>query len=394
MIIKSGVNRNFCTFALILTLAPSILFSQTPPENPELKKQEKAKLEAAIAVMPHPQALSDFTMISHLPTMNQDQSWICWSFGQSSFLESEMKRLGREPVRLSVMYPVYCGFLEKAKRYVRTKGESRFAPGGLFTDVMETVKNYGDIPAAAYEGVKLGGIQYNQNPLYDEVDAFAQQIKKEGTWDEAAVMKQLCVILDKHLGAPPAKFTYNHKEYTPQTFATKVINLPLDQYVLVTSWNYAPFNQFTELKVPDNWRHNANYFNVPLDVFYQSIKKAITGGYSVTLDFDFTEPSYELTKRYAFVPDYQIPKAGLTQAKREEGFVSGNTTDDHLLQLVSYKNFGGEDWFLAKDTWPTAWEEGSLHGYFFVHESYMKMKVLAFMAHRGALPDIPAPNIK
>jgi hypothetical protein len=33
---------------------------------------------------------------------------------------------------------------------------------------------------------------------------------------------------------------------------------------MLTSFESAPFNTFTELKVPDNWRHNTNFFNIPL----------------------------------------------------------------------------------------------------------------------------------
>lgn len=388
--VRHLVTPSLITVSLLLASGPIPLRAQTAQEKAEKDKQEKARLEKALAALPHPQSVADFTALPHLSVRNQDQSWICWSFAMSSFLETEMKRTGREPMRLSVIYPEYCMFLEKAKRFVATKGESRFAPGELFSGVLETARLYGEMPAAAYEGEKLGGIQYSQMPLYDEVENFAQRIKKEGTWDEALVLKQFREILDRHLGAPPAKFVYNHKDYTPKTFLNEVVNLPLDKYVLVTSFQYAPFNQFTELKVPDNWRHNANFFNVPLDLFAQSVKNAVSRGYSVAMDIDFTEPGYELTKRYAFVPEYQVPKAGLTQAKREEGFASGDTTDDHLIQILACKKFGTEDWILAKDSWPTAWEEGSLRGYFFLHDSYIRTKVLAFLTHRDAIPEITA----
>jgi bleomycin hydrolase len=53
--------------------------------------------------------------------------------------------------------------------------------------------------------------------------------------------------------------------------------------------------------------------------------------------------------------------------------------------MVAYQKFGDADWFLVKDPLPTAWE-GKHHGYAFFHESYVKLKVLAFLVHRDGIP--------
>ena len=75
---------------------------------------------------------------------------------------------------------------------------------------------------------------------------------------------------------------------------------------MVTSFLYAPFYSFGELKVPDNWKHDTNYFNVPLDVFYKSMKDAVSKGFSLAIDSDISEPSYVLNKEYAVIPDFDI----------------------------------------------------------------------------------------
>jgi hypothetical protein len=66
-------------------------------------------------------------------------------------------------------------------------------------------------------------------------------------------------------------------------------------------------------------------------------------------------------------------------------FASGATTDDHLVHAVGYRNVGGEDWFLAKDSWQTAWETDCVPGYFFIHGSYVKLKVLAYPVNEEAV---------
>ena len=346
------------------------------------------KILAAIEKIPHPNSASDFDSIPHLSALNQGKTLICWSFACSSFLESEMARLKKDPVRLSVFYPVYCAFLEKAKRFVRTKGASRFSAGDLFTGVSDAYREYGAMPASVYGPLEAGKV-FDQNQLYSELDGLMASVKEKKNWDEAAVLSRVKEILHKHLGAPPQNFSFNKRNYTPRSFADEVIKLPWADYVMVTSFEYAPFHKFTELKVPDNWRHNSNYFNVPLDEFYAAFKRAAQSGFSIAVDVDNTEPSYRMTARHCLIPDFDRPAGGLTQAARELQFTSGATTDDHLIHVVGYKNFNGEDWFLAKDSWQKVWQSGN-NGYVFLHESYVKLKVLAFFVHKDGVPAIKA----
>jgi bleomycin hydrolase len=353
----------------------------------------KEKLEPALGSMPHPQSVEEFSSIPHLSPMHQDSTLVCWSFATSSFLESEMKRLGRESVRLSVMFPVYYGFVEKAKRFVQSHGESRFNPGDLFSGVIDILQQYGAVPAEAYEGIQSEHTIFNHNTLYAELDSIMNRAKCIGDWNGALILANVKTILNTHLGPPPEKFIYNGKEYSPCTFYSDVVRLPFDEYLTVTSFLYAPFNQFIELKVPDNWKHHTRYFNVPLDLFYCSLKDAVAGKYSVAIDMDISEPSYRMTKHYAFIPEFDIPKDSLSQYKRESLFQSCATTDDHLVHVVSHKIFGSEDWYLVKDSWRVAWE-GPNYGYFFFHESYMKLKVLAFFVHRDGVPRITNLQLK
>lgn len=346
------------------------------------------KLNAFIKSIPRPRQVEDFKPIFHLSPLNQDTTLICWSFSTSSFIESEMERLKMKPVRLSVVYPVYNVFLEKARNFVETRGASRFAPGDLFTGVLEIIKTYGAIPASAYGGKAVGNSEtYNHNDLYRELDQLMRKTKGESRWNEDTVLSQVRQVLDKYLGKPPQQFTHNGNTYTPKSFLNDVIQLPWSDYVMVTSFLYAPFYSFGELKVPDNWRHYNNYFNVPLDVFYKSMKDAVSKGFSLAIDADISEPSYVLNKEYAVIPDFDISTKSITQEAREFRFNNGSTTDDHLLHIVDYKSFGAEDWFLVKDSWRTAWE-GNHKGYFFFHESYVKLKVLAFLVHRDGVPMI------
>jgi len=368
----------------ILTISTLLILGLVPGRGQSLETY----LQQMVEGMSRPESPEDFRPVKHLSPLNQDSTLICWSFSTSSFLESEMERLGRQPVRLSVVYPVYYVFIEKAKRYIQTRGASRFAPGDLFTGVIDIIKQYGAVPADVYGNKVEGKNTFNHNALYRDLQKLMERVKNEKLWNEKNVLPQVRRILDRYLGKPPAKFTWEKKTYTPASFLKDVVALPWDDYILVTSFQYAPFYEFAELKVPDNWRRQEVYYNVPLDLFYNSLKDALQAGYSVAIDADISEPSYERTKRYGVIPDYDIPSTAITQEAREFRFNTGATTDDHLMHIVDYKAFDDEDWFLVKDSWRTAWAPGSTRGYMFFHSSYVKLKVLAYLVHKDGVPGI------
>ena len=346
------------------------------------------RLAEALDKLPHPRNASEFQPAASLPCLNQDKTLVCWSFATCSFLESEMARLKLPPVRLSVMYPVYCAYVEKARRFVQTKGASRFSPGDLFTGLPDACREYGALPASVYDKRSAAGV-FDQTRMYRELEDCMQEVKLNAQWDEARALSSVRKILNRHLGEPPKTFAYDGKAYSPRSFVAEVVRLPWAEYVMLTSSESTPFNSFTELEVPDNWRHNTNFFNVPLPVFYDALKGALRTGFSAAIDLDTSEPSYDATGHYCFIPDFDCPTAQINQAARDLRFLNGATTDDHAIHFIGYASIGGEDWFLAKDSWKVAWRDGN-KGALFLHGSYVKLKVLAFLVHRDGVPQVTA----
>ena len=60
--------------------------------------------------------------LANTPVKNQGSSGTCWSYSGNSFLESEMIRMGKQPVELSQIYSARNVYLEKGKNYVRMHG--------------------------------------------------------------------------------------------------------------------------------------------------------------------------------------------------------------------------------------------------------------------------------
>ena len=252
--------------------------------------------------------------------------------------------------------------------------------------VWETSRDYGAIPAVAY-GQPAGAQLLDNTDLDDEIDRLMADVRREGKWDEADVLARVTTVLNRHLGEPPKNFAYKGKTYTPKTFLTNVVRLPWNEYLMLTSFQYAPFNTFIEFRVPDNWEHNTNFLNLPLPDYYEAFKGALKQGFSVAVSIDTTESSYRSTGKYCFIPDFELPAAQINQSERETRFQNGATTDDHAVHFVGWKNVSGEDWFLAKDSWKSVWRNGN-GGNLFVHSSYVKMKVLAFIVHRDGVPEV------
>jgi bleomycin hydrolase len=334
-----------------------------------------------------PSDTANFKPCFHFKPVNQDTTLICWSFSGISFIETEMQRLGRRPVKLSVIYPVYYTFIEKAREFVRTRGASRFEPGDLFTTVFEIVNKYGIVPEAIYRGQAAPRATYNQDSLYSELKRYISHVRTKADWDMERNVEEVKNILNRHLGEPPATFVFEGEKYTPRSFLENRVNLPWEDYIAVTSFLYAPFDSFCTLNVPDNWRHNSKYFKVELSVFYQGLVDALQHGYSAAIDGDIGEPGRYGPKDVALIPAFDIPPEDIDQAAREYRFDKGLTTDDHLMHLIGYARSGDSDWFLVKDSWRDAWE-GNQKGYFFYRSDFVKLKVLAYLVHRDAVPEI------
>ncbi len=353
-----------------------LLFAQSDP----LARSAEHYLET----LHKPHTLEDFTPVFHFPPINQDTTNACWSFSTLSFLESEMKRNHIKPVRLSVMFPVYYAFVEKARHFVQTKGASRFAGGDLFSGVLEVIKQYGIVPQSVYFGQVGSCKRYSHKALERELKAYMDKVKTLQQWDEALVVKGVRRILGAHMGAPPKQFNYEGKSYTPQSFRDQVVRLPWKNYVAVTSFLYAPFYQFIELNVPDNWKHRKIFYNLPLQEFYLALKQALSKGYSLAFDSDISEPGRVGWEDVAFVPPFDIPASFIDQQAREFRFRNGSTTDDHLMHILAFKHVGGQDWFLVKDSWRTAWD-GKAKGYYYFHGDYVRLKMLTFLVDKEAI---------
>ena len=331
-----------------------------------------------------PTSLERFHAIWHNPPVSQGNTNTCWCFSTTSFFESEVYRLQGKKVRLSEMYTVYGEYLERAKRFIRERGDSAVSEGSEANAVTRDWKLYGCVPWDVYSGLKPGQKFHDHAKLIAEVQSYLDHLRAANAWNEDEALATVRAILNHHLGVPPARFTVEGKEYTPQSYLKDYLKINPDDYVDVLSYMQQPFGQQVEYEVPDNWWHSKDYYNVPLDTFMKILKSALKRGYSASLGGDVSEPGKNAEKKVFMVPTFDIPSEYIDDNARQFRFGNGTTTDDHGIHLIGYKEAKGGDWFLIKDSGSSA-HNAAPKGYYFLTEDYVKLKMMDFMVHKDAV---------
>lgn len=318
--------------------------------------------------------------LPHLPVIDQGSTGTCWSFATTSFLESEILRKGFPATDLSEMYFVYNTYQNKAENYLEKDGSANFSQGGQAHDVLDVLKNEGMVLQDAFEGEKINN-RFVHRPLVKKLKKEVEELNEKEKETDIEKNKSFNSILKKYLGKVPKKFKAENKRLTPEQLRDKFEINPAD-YVEITSYTDHPFYEPYVLNVPDNWSGD-NYYNLPmnelLDVMYHSLKN----GYTVCWDGDTSEKTFRHKKGYADVPEEY--KGKVTQELRQETFEDKTTTDDHLMHVVGLsKSPEGENCFYTKNSWGD--DSNDFGGYLHMTEDYVKLKTIAILVHKDAIP--------
>jgi len=353
----------------------------------EFRGRERTYLATDLSQIEKPGSVDEFTQHFHLPPIQQFRTGTCWCFAATSLLESELQRLGEGEFKLSEMFTVYWEFVEKAREYIRTKGEMYLGHGSEHNAVFRQMKKYGAVPASAYSGLLEGQTEHDHGPLFSELENYLKFCKDNEYWDEEKAVSYVKGILDKHLGPPPETVEVFGEKMTPREYLEKVLKLNLDDYVSLMSFKYLPFYAKGEFKVPDNWWHSEDYHNVPLDEFYAALVSALKDGYTVALGGDISEPGISGDEDIAILPSFDTIAPLIDQDSREFRYSNRTSTDDHAIHAVGIKELGDHTWFLIKDSGGSA-HRGQHKGYYLYRDDFVKLKMLCLTVHKDAAADL------
>ncbi|MGE8340439.1 MAG: aminopeptidase C [Flavobacterium sp.] len=344
-----------------------------------------------------------FTEVINLGTTSvksQGSSGTCWSYSTNSFLESEMIRLGKQPVELSQIYSARNVYVEKGVNYVRMHGAITLGDGGALHDVINMYKKYGTVPREVYTGLNYG----TDKNKFAEMGALMESVLAAVVKNPNGELtpnwqKAYAAVIDSYLGKVPDNFTYKGKNYTPQTFAKEVVGINPDEYVEMSSFTNAPYYQKTTMMVPDNWSLDQVY-NVKVNDMTDVIDNALKKGYTVAWATDVSEKSFSWKNGVAYVASKKFddmtaeekadmfngPKAEpeITPEMRQAAFDNYTTTDDHGMHIIGLaKDQTGKEYYIVKNSWG---ETNDYKGFLFVTKNFVKYKTTALLVNKGGIP--------
>ena len=344
-----------------------------------------------------------FTEVINLGTTSvksQGSSGACWSYSTNSFLESEMIRLGKQPVELSQIFSARNVYVEKGVNYVRMHGAISLGDGGALHDVINMYKKYGTGPREVYTGLNYGTDKNKFGEMGALIEAVLAAVVKNPNGELTPNwQKAYAAVIDSYLGKVPDNFNYKGKNYTPQSFAKEVVGINPDEYIEMSSFTTSPYYQKTTMMVPDNWSLDQVY-NVKVNDMTDVIDNALKKGYTVAWATDVSEKSFSWKNGVAYVATKKFddmtaeekadmfngPKAEpeITPEMRQTAFDNYTTTDDHGMHIIGLaKDQTGKEYYIVKNSWG---ETNDYKGFLFVTKNFVKYKTTALMVNKGGIP--------
>ena len=347
------------------------------------------------------------------PVKNQAATGTCWCFATTSFMESELLRMGKGTYDLSEMFIVRQKYMNQLQDNYLRRGDGNIGQGSLSHTFMNAYRQVGIVPEEVYTGINYDSEKHNHSEMVRYMHAIAD-VAVKAKQRSSEYDKLIANLFDTYLGKLPEKFTYKGKEYTPKSFAES-LGLNMDDYIELTSFTHHPYYVKFDVEVPDNWEHSLMY-NLPLDEMMQTVDYALNNGYTVCWDGDVSEKGFSFTNGVAINPEVKkvedlsntdrarfeklgekerleevfkferpYPEINVTPEVRQAGFESFVTTDDHLMHLTGIaKDQNGTKYYITKNSWGT--DRNKFGGYLNMSQSFVRAKTIYVMVHKDAIP--------
>jgi aminopeptidase C len=374
---------------------------------------QKGKTNSAPSVAIEGYKFTPVIELKSTSVKDQARTGTCWSFGTTSFIESELIRMGKGEYDLSEMFIVRYNYIDRLEDNYLRGGKGNLEEGGEGHDWFIEFAQNGIVPELVYPGLNYGTANHNHDELNAFINAVAAvpvQRKKESEQYHQIVN----AILEAYLGKVPDTFIYNNITYTPKSFAES-LGISPDDYVEITSFTDFPFYTQGVLDITDNWRM-AKYYNVPLDELIQIIDYTLNSGYTIDWDGDSSERGFSHSNGVAINPeitrneDYSptdrarlgkmtpperldeafkfltpFPEVKVSQQIRQAGFENFTTTDDHMMHITGIvKDLNGTKYYITKNSWGI--ERNSFGGYLNMSESYVRAKTISILVNKNSIP--------
>ena len=368
---------------------------------------------SASAVFGQGYQFTEVVKVPATPVKNQAATGTCWCFATTSFMESELLRMGKGTYDLSEMFIVRQKYMNQLQDNYLRRGDGNIGQGSLSHTFMNAYRQVGIVPEEVYTGINYDSDRHNHSEMVRFMHALAD-VAVKAKQRSPEYDKLIENLFDTYLGKLPEKFTYKGKEYTPKSFAES-LGLNMDDYIELTSFTHHPYYVKFDVEVPDNWEHSLMY-NLPLDEMMETVDYALNNGYTVCWDGDVSEKGFSFTNGVAINPEvkkvedlsgtdrarfeklgekerleevfkfeHPYPEINVTPEVRQAGFESFVTTDDHLMHVTGItKDQNGTKYYITKNSWGT--DRNKFGGYLNMSESFVRAKTIYVMVHKDAIP--------
>ncbi len=348
------------------------------------------------------------------PVKNQSRSGTCWSYATIGFIEAELLRTTGKVYDLSEMFVASKDYVDCAEYHVRMHGCSRFSEGGSADDVFEVINRHGICPeqAMARPGSMIGDTLANFTEFFATLEPYVESIAKGNSTKLTSQWKVgLQGILDAYLGKCPDQFTYEGKQYTPQSFA-KSLGINKNDYVSITSFTHHPFYEQFVIEAPYKWRPRPSW-NVTLDEMMATIDEALKQGYTVCWGGDVSEDGFtrtglgiaadiehaddltgsdaarwlKLTKAEKAESLKKVgaktPELVSSQELRQERFDNWQSTYDHVMVIYGIAHDqNGREYYMVKNSWG---KTGDYQGIWYMSKTYMALNTTYIFLNKAAV---------
>lgn len=368
---------------------------------------------SASAVFGQGYQFTEVVKVPATPVKNQAATGTCWCFATTSFMESELLRMGKGTYDLSEMFIVRQKYMNQLQDNYLRRGEGNIGQGSLSHTFMNAYRQVGIVPEEVYTGINYDSDRHNHGEMVRFMHALAD-VAVKAKQRSPEYDKLIENLFDTYLGKLPEKFTYKGKEYTPKSFAES-LGLNMDDYIELTSFTHHPYYVKFDVEVLDNWEHSLMY-NLPLDEMMETVDYALNNGYTVCWDGDVSEKGFSFTNGVAINPEvkkvedlsgtdrarfeklgekerleevfkfeHPYPEINVTPEVRQAGFEAFVTTDDHLMHVTGItKDQNGTKYYITKNSWGT--DRNKFGGYLNMSESFVRAKTIYVMVHKDAIP--------
>ena len=351
--------------------------------------------------------ITEVVTVPATPVKNQAATGTCWCFATTSFMESELLRMGKGTYDLSEMFIVRQKYMNQLQDNYLRRGDGNIGQGSLSHTFMNAYRQVGIVPEEVYTGINYDSEKHNHSEMVRYMHAIAD-VAVKAKQRSPEYDKLIANLFDTYLGKLPEKFTYKGKEYTPKSFYEST-GLNADDYISLTSYTHHPFYQPFVLEIQDNWRWASSY-NLPIDELMEVFDNAINKGYTIAWGSDVSEQGFT-RDGIAVMPDAEKvqelsgsdmahwlkmkpeekklnskpqPQKWCTQEERQLAYDNWETTDDHGMLIYGIaKDQEGNEYYMVKNSWG---EAGKYKGLWYASKAFVRYKTMNIIVHKDALP--------